>query len=108
MSGGSWNYFYCKLEDNADSLKESPDPLRRALGVQMQKMSEAMHAIEWVDSCDWGAGDEIEPIKKCLDFDAASELVVQLQKQLNKLQEDVNEVQGVILEMSTNNGGERE
>ena len=68
MSGGSWNYVYRHFEEAASSLLESKCPKRRAFGELVELCSRAMHDIEWVDSCDYGKGDEIEAIKKALAF----------------------------------------
>ena len=64
MSGGSWDYLYHQIEDAADRLSSESMPLRRALGAHMKLIAQAMHKIEWVDSCDCGPGDEIEAIKE--------------------------------------------
>jgi hypothetical protein len=62
MSGGSWNYLYSKVDDMAGTLARSDDPLRRAFGEHLALVAEAMHDIEWVDSCDYGRGDEHKAI----------------------------------------------
>ena len=64
MSGGSWDYFYNRVREVADRLQgrdQSPD--RRALGAHLRKVAQALHDIEWVDSCDYVAGDETEAIR---------------------------------------------
>lgn len=50
----------------ADVLAASGDPLRAAFGRHLLLVADAMHAVEWVDSCDWGPGDEVEAIKAAL------------------------------------------
>lgn len=62
MSGGSWEYVYERFEDVAARLRSESDPRRRALGRVVAKMAKAMHDIEWVDSSDFGKGDEIAAI----------------------------------------------
>ena len=66
MSGGSWDYVTYKFQDVADRLKEEKDTLRRALGGHIELIVKAMRDIEWVDSGDYGPGDEVESIKKVL------------------------------------------
>lgn len=76
VSGGSWNYFYAKLDEVADRLLETPVDrdgaharnwaLRRAFGLHLKECAKALHAIEWVDSNDWGTGDENEPIRRAV------------------------------------------
>lgn len=69
MSGGSYDYSYQKVLEMADQLAHSPSPLRRAFSVHLKKVAVAMHDIEWVDSCDYGKGDENPAIKACLEDD---------------------------------------
>lgn len=65
MSGGSYNYAYRHVEEMAEQLCHSQSPIRRAFAAHLLKVSQAMHDIEWVDSCDKGPGDEVEAIKAC-------------------------------------------
>ena len=64
MSGGSWDYVCYKVADAANALKNQACPYRQALGQHLVLVAEALHDIEWVDSCDKSPGDEIESIKK--------------------------------------------
>lgn len=67
MSGGSYDYAYNKAEDMADSLcSKTNSPLRRAFGRHLNLVAKAMHDIEWVDSGDYGTGDENDAIAKVL------------------------------------------
>lgn len=67
MSGGSYDYAYVRVQDMAESLSgKDSNPRRRAFAKLLLKVSHAMKAIEWVDSCDWSAGDENGPIDECL------------------------------------------
>lgn len=66
MSGGSWDYVYGKVQDAAESLQQSPDALRRAFGNHLILCAKAMHDIEWVDSCDYGKGQERPAIEAVL------------------------------------------
>ena len=63
MSGGSYDYGYCKVDDFIDSL-EATTPLRKAFRKHLELVSNAMRAIEWVDSGDCSKGDEDEDIRK--------------------------------------------
>lgn len=72
MSGGSWDYFSCQLNDVAYRLKNtqpetSEAALRRALGELLSRAAKALHKIEWVDSGDNSEGDEREAIKACFE-----------------------------------------
>lgn len=66
MSGGSMSYMYNDVEDVAKDLEHSSEPLRRALGKHLFLVAKALHDIEWVDSGDYGKGDEYESIKSVL------------------------------------------
>lgn len=57
------NYLYSRVEEA--EFKEST-PLRRSLRAHLKKVSEALRAVEWVDSGDWGPGDEDGPIRELL------------------------------------------
>ena len=74
MSGGSWNYLYMQLEEAAQRLKADPDLLRQALGLHMDWVANAMHAVEWNDSGD-GAPDEDKLIQRVVDVDTLDEAV---------------------------------
>lgn len=83
MSGGSWDYFFYKLQEVADRLIcESANPLRVAFGRHLSKCSKALRAIEWFDSGDNGPDDEIEPIQACLNqsTDVSDFVVSELKK----------------------------
>lgn len=62
MSGGSWDYLYHRIQECADRLAESQDPRRLAMAPHVARLAEAMHDIEWVDSCDYGPGQEVASI----------------------------------------------
>lgn len=66
MSGGSWDYFYNRLGEVAERLQMARSPLRRALGAHLEKVAQALHDIEWVDSADMSPGDEEDAIRVCL------------------------------------------
>lgn len=66
MSGGSYDHAYLRVQEMAGQLSNSDSLLRRAFVVHLDKVAKAMHAIEWVDSCDWGDGDDEAPIRAVL------------------------------------------
>jgi len=65
MSGGSYDYFYGRLEQMADDVRGTT-PLRKAFKTLLRKAAIACHDIEWVDSGDKGPGDEDKAIRDCL------------------------------------------
>ena len=58
------NYLYSKLEYEANFLSNTSE--RRAFTSHLKKVAKALHDIEWVDSNDYGPGDENEAIRACL------------------------------------------
>ena len=82
MSGGSWDYGFGRITDIADALRNdtstgSRRPLdllddqkmkRRALAELLDKVSAALHAIEWVDSCDTSYPSDVEAIDDVFAF----------------------------------------
>lgn len=68
MSGGSYDYFYLRVEEMAENIPHKNNPRRVAFKELLKLVAEACHAIEWVDSCDYGAGDENKTIEACLGF----------------------------------------
>ena len=63
MSGGSMGYLYSKLE-YAEFDEDTPH--RKAFAAHLKLVAKALHDIEWVDSCDYGPGDENAAIEACL------------------------------------------
>ena len=74
MSGGSYDYAYWKIADLSESIREragewegSPaHKLRLEFAYLLEKVAKAAHDIEWVDSCDYGPGDEVEALEAVL------------------------------------------
>jgi hypothetical protein len=79
MSGGSYDYAFWKVDDFADALQirldQGDDPLsitqtsaealalRQRFVEHLRLVRDAMRAIEWVDSCDYSPGDELEALR---------------------------------------------
>lgn len=99
MSGGSYDYAYSKVEDMAERLLDQTRyPLRVAFGRHLKKVAKAMHDIEWVDSCDYGTGDEVKAINACLsdgaELEVAIELAEQTKQDLEKVIQEAKAVRG--------------
>ncbi len=67
MSGGSYDYVFTKIEE-IDILSFNSSLKRQIFQRLLKLVAQAMHDIEWVDSGDYGVGDEIEAIDACLFF----------------------------------------
>lgn len=81
MSGGSYNYLYLRVEEVAtDPRVRNGGPVRRAFAKHLDKVAEAMRAIEWVDSCD--SSDDTKEILACLGPYAELEELISTAKEL--------------------------
>lgn len=102
MSGGSYNYFYSRIEDVAgqvarsDGLPKYSNPtLRRAFAKHLLKVAAAMRAIEWNDSSD-GDEEETALIEACLSEGAELEqAVADAEVALKSLQDAVDRAKGI-------------
>lgn len=92
MSGGSYDYVYMKIQDLADNFLAQRPVLRRTFGRHLRLIAEAMHDIEWVDSCDYGDGDEIAAINKVLGKDAKAAQISILKEDAEKLIEELKKL----------------
>jgi hypothetical protein len=97
MSGGSWNYAYEKVEEMAVGLSVSADPLRRAFASHLKGVARAMKAVEWVDSCDSGPGDEVKPIRLALGKDADPAILRECVADLDRAVATAQKARGNIL-----------
>ena len=68
MSGGSYSYFCYKVDEFVEDLNTLNDPKRIAFKKLMFLVSKACHDIEWVDSGDYGVGDEHDSIDTVFSF----------------------------------------
>lgn len=93
MSGGSMDYLYSRVEDAARTLCSSPLAYRRALGSRLLKVATALHNIEWVDSGDYGEGDDKKAIQVVLSSTAVlEELISNAEKLLGELPTELDRV----------------
>lgn len=91
MSGGSWDYVSNSFRDVADRLKSEKQIKRRLLGRLVEKISIALHDIEWVDSSDTSPGDEIKAIDACLKFSVTEELKSEVNGYIEELRKFVED-----------------
>lgn len=66
MSGGSYNYMYSRIDYFVEELRIKDDPRRAAFKRVLKLVSDAAKAVEWVDSGDYGPGDDHEAIDRLL------------------------------------------
>jgi len=57
------DYLYSKVQDASFRVHTA---YRRAFAEHLKKVAKALHDIEWVDSCDFGEGDENDAIEACV------------------------------------------
>lgn len=67
MSGGSYDYLFRRVDDMADELERSGDIIRQAFAAHLRLVAKAMHDVEWVDSCDYGPGDDHAAIRAVIE-----------------------------------------
>lgn len=91
MSGGSWEYLCYKVQDAAFKLCQSNNAQRKAFGKHLALVAEALHDIEWVDSCDKSPGDEFKSIMKCIKNQDVLNSSVDDAKDMIKRLEDIIE-----------------
>jgi hypothetical protein len=75
MSGGSMNYLYSKLDYDATFSTNTPE--RIAFRKHLARVAKALHDIEWVDSGDYGPGDENEAIRARLGDSMVMEAAIE-------------------------------
>lgn len=63
MSGGSMRYLYLRV---LEAEFDTDTPERILFKAHLEKVAAALKAIEWVDSADYGPGDENAAIMDCL------------------------------------------
>jgi len=89
MSGGSYDYAYIKVEEMAGAFLKSDDPRRVAFGKHLCKVAKAMHDVEWVDSYDYGKGEEHAAIEAALGASASTAVAEAVLEQAEKAAERV-------------------
>jgi len=81
------DYIYLRLSDanfTCDTIE------RKAFAAHMIKVAKALHDIEWVDSGDYGPGDDSEAIRACLAPGMALEAAIeQAKKAAEELQAEI-------------------
>lgn len=94
MSGGSYDYLYGRVQDAARILSRKTQPdYRRAFGSLLMKVSEALHAVEWVDSGDYGEHDDKEKIMECISSqDVLNVSVEHAETVIKELEELIKEI----------------
>ena len=82
MSGGSMNYLYSRLENDAVFSLDTTE--RRAFAKHLKLVAKALHDIEWVDSGDYGYGDDAEAIRACMSAGATLEAATEAAREALK------------------------
>ncbi len=76
------NYLYSKLEYDANFKEDTPE--RRAFAKHLKLVAKALHDIEWVDSGDYGPGDDADAIRACLSDGATLEAAIEAAHEAHK------------------------
>ena len=96
MSGGSWDYQYCQLQELAQKLSTQADYRRRAMAIKVAQLATAMHDIEWVDSGDYSEDGDIEAIDIFLGADRHRLSIEELERNAKVVLEDLKKELGNI------------
>lgn len=95
MSGGSWDYLSENVENAARHCIGSDLPERRAFGRHLVKVAEALHAIEWVDSGDWGHPRDSEAIRAVITPEQeAQSMAADLRRMIEDAKKVLERVEG--------------
>lgn len=71
--------------------------LHKAFIKHLRKVSKALHDLEWVYSCDYSEGAEVDAIKACIDWKKESISVIR--EELDKLQSEINHLNSQIFKV---------
>ena len=90
MSGGSLDYVYRQVEEAAHGVTSlAQTPLHRAFAAHLELVARALHDLEWVMSCDYAPGGEIEAIRAvvtpAVELEYARANAVKARDELNAL-----------------------
>jgi hypothetical protein len=66
-SNRQWQYLEFRNWLRAQDYKHRILVCRKAFGKHLILVAKALHDIEWVDSCDYGEGDEVKAIMKVVN-----------------------------------------
>ena len=93
MSGGSYNYTYSQVQDMAEELQRSRSPMRRTFGNHLLKVAEALHDIEWVDSGDYGDGDDLKAIQAVLGAEnMETSMLVEVKRDIEEQLKEIDKI----------------
>ena len=68
MSGGAYDYSYYHVLNIARDIETKNNTRRKAFKKLLSLVADALHDIEWVDSGDFGVGDEHKAIDSCFSY----------------------------------------
>jgi hypothetical protein len=92
MSGGSYDYVCFRISELGYIIRnQDKDPRRAAFAKLMGLVGEAMHDIEWVDSCDMAAGAEHPAIDAVFAFLKADPETIKKARAYDRLAEQLKE-----------------
>lgn len=77
MSGGSLDYVYGRLNDAVSEIKRrATTPLQKAFAEHLNDVSMALYDLEMLYSGDFGEGDEVESLSKCVSKSMVLDTIV--------------------------------
>lgn len=96
MSGGSYDYICYKIE-GIELCNIDKDPRRASFQKLLKLVGEAMHDIEWVDSCDYGIGADHNAIDRVFGFLGTDPEIIKKAHAYDQLRERLLELRKVQL-----------
>lgn len=97
MSGGSYNYLYCTVEEWIETIRNRGG-VSVAFAEHLVKVAKALHDIEWVDSYDNAKGSEEAAILACLTdsdvLDGAARQLEEMKKTVKSLERAIKKFEG--------------
>lgn len=88
MSGGSYDYFYFRFENDFIPQFENNlnnDPVRKAFAKHLKLVAKALYEIEWADSGDTCPGEcDEEAMMACINKQDVLKTLIEEAKQIKK------------------------
>lgn len=94
MSGGSLDYVYGRLNDAVNEInRRATTTLQKAFAKHLNDVSMALYDLEMLYSGDYGAGDEVESLSKCVSKNMVLDsIMIDAKLVLEQLQSAINDI----------------
>lgn len=92
MSGGSLNYFYQEVSDIIAIVREknhdyqNSDQMIESFAVHLERISNALHDVEWVFSGDYSVDQCYESVNACLGQESIAYAIKQTEQEIKRME----------------------